>query len=375
VKVLGWVSLLTDLGAHMIYPLLPAFLTGPLRAGPLLLGAVEGLAEAAASLVKVGSGWLSDRMPRKPLILAGYGVASVARPLLALATSWGQVLAIRLADRVGKGLRGAPRDALVAEVVAPASRGRAFGFHRAMDHAGAFGGPLLAATALAAGAELRTVFALSAIPAALSLLLLALGVRENRRSAPARRREEAPSGKGLGTALTRYLLAVGLFSLGNSSDAFLLLRAQAAGIAVAALPLLWAAHHLVKSTTATWGGALSDRLGRRRLIALGWGLYALVYAGFGYASQPLEIWGLFLAYALHEALTEGAERALVADLAPAESRGRAFGLYHAVCGATLLPASLLAGYLYEQHGPPSAFLTGALLSGLGALLVAWPTRS
>lgn len=376
VKALGWVSLLTDVSAHMIHPLLPAFLTGPLRAGPLLLGAVEGVAESSASLVKIASGWLSDRLPRrKPLIVAGYGLASAARPLLALATSWGQVLVLRLVDRVGKGLRGAPRDALVAGVVDPSQRGRAYGFHRAMDHAGAFAGPLVAAGAMALGAELRLVFALAAIPAAASLAVLVAEVREPAREATSgTRRGGVPPGSALGGPLRRYLVAVGVFTLGNSSDAFLLLRAQHAGVAVASLPLLWAAHHLLKSAASTWGGTLSDRLGRRHLIGCGWALYAIVYAGFGFATRPLEIWGLFLAYALHEALTEAAERALVADLAPAESLGRAFGLYHAVSGATLLPASLLAGYLYEAYGAAPAFLTGAGLAGLAVLLVAAPDR-
>jgi len=371
VKVLGWVSLLTDVSAHMIQPLLPAFLTGPLRAGPLLLGAVEGVAESTASLVKIASGRLSDRLPRrKPLIVTGYALASVARPLLALATSWGHVLLLRLADRAGKGLRGAPRDALVAGVVEASQRGRAYGLHRAMDHAGAFAGPLVAAGALALGAELRLVFALAAIPAAASLVVLVAGVRESPRQPAAR--SFAPSRSPLGRPLVRYLVAVGVFSLGNSSDAFLLLRAQHAGVPVATLPLLWAAHHLVKSAGATWGGSLSDRLGRRRLIGLGWSLYAVVYAGFGFATRPLEIWALFLAYALHEALTEGAERALVADLAAPGERGRAFGLFHAGSGATLLPASLLAGWLYETSGAGAAFLAGALLAALAVGVLAAP---
>ncbi len=373
VKALGVVSLLTDASSEMIYPLLPAFLIA-LGSGPAFLGLVEGLAEATAAGLKVLSGWLSDRARRrKPLIVAGYGLSTVARPLLALAAAPWHVLAVRLADRTGKGTRGAPRDALIAEVTSAADRGRAFGFHRAMDHAGAFVGPLLASAALAMGAGMRTVFALAAIPGALCLLVLVFGVREDQEAVP--RPEATPDEETTSSSFRRYLAVLAVFTLGNSTDAFLLLRAQQVGVSLTALPLLWAFHHAVKSLTSTWGGGLSDRLGRRKTIALGWGVYAIAYLGFAWASTPLHAWLLFGFYSLFFALTEGPERALVADLA-ARARGRAFGLYHALTGAMLLPASLLTGAIWQRWGALAALGTGAGLAAVAAaaLLVLVPER-
>jgi MFS family permease len=367
VRALGLVSLLTDASSEMIYPLLPAFLTGTLRAGPAFLGVVEGLAETLAALVKLLSGRLSDRVPRrKPLVLAGYSLSSLARPLLALASAPSHVLSIRLLDRLGKGVRGAPRDALVVKVTAESERGRAFGFQRAMDHAGAALGPLLASAVLLVTDELRVVFALAAVPAALAVLALVRGVREEPRAASVttRAREAPPP---LEPGLVRYLAVLALFTLGNSSDAFLLLRAQQAGVPLALVPLLWTLHHLVKAAAGTWGGALSDRAGRRPTIVLGWGVYAAAYAGFATATSPLAFPALFVVYGLFHAMTEGAERALVADLAGAASRGRAFGLFHAVTGAALLPASLLTGLLWQRFGAGAALGTGAALAGLAAL--------
>lgn len=372
VKALGVVSLLTDVSSEMIYPLLPAFLLA-LGSGPAFVGLVEGLAEATAAGLKVLAGRLSDRARRrKPLIVAGYAVSTLARPLLSIATAPWHVLAVRLADRVGKGTRGAPRDALIAEVTPAPDRGRAYGFHRAMDHAGAFGGPLLASAALAMGAELRVVIALAAIPGVLSLAVLVFGVRETTTpSVPLATGDEGPTT----SAFRRYLAVLALFTLGNSSDAFLLLRAQQTGIGLTALPLLWAFHHAVKALTSTWGGALSDRLGRRRAIAAGWGVYALSYLGFAWAGSPLHAWLLFALYGLFHALTEGPERALVADLA-ARARGRAFGLYHAITGVMLLPASLLTGAIWQAWGAPVALGAGAALAGLAAaaLLALVPER-
>jgi MFS family permease len=286
---------------------------------------------------------------------------------VALATLPVHVLAVRVLDRAGKGVRGAPRDALIVEVVPTEDRGRAFGFQRAMDHAGAIVGPLLASAALLATRDLRVVFALAAVPAALAVATLVLGVREEPRVAA--HVPEGPShGPGpLEPALLRYLGVLAVFTLGNSSDAFLLLRAQETGVAVAAIPALWALHHLVKAGASTWGGALSDRLGRRRVILGGWAVYALAYAGFAAASSPLAVVVLFAFYGLYHALTEGAERALVADLAGEATRGRAFGLFHAVTGAALLPASLLTGLLWQRFGAPVALGTGAALAAVAAL--------
>jgi MFS family permease len=369
VRSLGLVSLLTDASSEMIYPLLPAFLTGTLRAGPAFLGVVEGLAETVAAGLKIVSGGLSDRLPRrKPLVVAGYSLSSLVRPLVALATAPAHVLAVRVLDRVGKGVRGAPRDALVAEVTRREDLGRAFGFQRAMDHAGAMVGPLLASAAMLATGDLRVVFALAAIPAVLAVATLVLGVREEPRpAAPATGSATAGGSGPFEPALLRYLGVLAVFTLGNSSDAFLLLRAQETGVALAAIPALWALHHLVKAGVSTWGGSLSDRVGRRRVIVGGWGIYALAYAGFAWATSPLATVGLFAFYGLFHALTEGAERALVADLTGETTRGRAFGLFHAVTGATLLPASLITGLLWQRFGAPVALGTGAALAALAAL--------
>ncbi|MBL8962010.1 MAG: MFS transporter, partial [Gemmatimonadetes bacterium] len=279
VLVLSVVSLLTDASSEMIYPLLPVFMASVLGAGAVAVGALEGLAQAVSALMQVVSGQWSDRVARrKPLIVAGYTLASVLRPLVGLATSVGQVLAIRVGDRVGKGVRGAPRDALIAASVPAADRGRAFGFHRAADHAGAVIGPLAAFALLSWwGVGLRTVFLLAAIPAVLAVVVAVVGIIE----VPATARGTV---RGLGQVprgtLARYLGVLALFTLGNSTDAFLLLRAQEAGVPVAQVPLLWAFLHVVKSLASTPGGALSDRVGRRPLLLAGWAVYALVYLGF-----------------------------------------------------------------------------------------------
>ena len=366
VKVLGAVSLLTDVSSEMIYPLLPAFLIGPLKASPAFLGMVEGLAEAAASLVKFLSGRISDALPRrKPLVVAGYALSSVARPLVALASAPLHVLWIRLADRIGKGTRGAPRDALVAEVTPGDARGRAYGFHRAMDNLGALLGPLAASALLAFQVELRTVFALAAVPALISLLVLVLGVREQHRSGPRPAAATGPAAASSGS-LRWYLGVLAVFTLGNSSDAFLILRAQEAGVGLTAIPLVWALHNGVKAAASTHGGAFSDRFGRRPSIVLGWAVYAVAYAGFALATSALAITLLFALYGIFHALSEGPERALVADLAGAGSRGAAFGAYHAVTGAMLLPASLLTGWLWQSYGSAAALLTGAALAAVAA---------
>lgn len=378
VRALAAVSFLTDAASEMLYPLLPAFLGTVLGASPALVGAIEGAAESTAALVKVASGWWRDRTGRaKPLVVLGYGLATVARPLVSLTTAAWQVLALRLVDRTGKGIRGAPRDALLAGSVDATMRGRAFGFHRAADHAGAVVGPLLAFALLqGAGLELRTVFALSAIPGVLSLVVLVAGVHEPRtprapttQASPTRADD---AGVAARTPLPRrfwaVLATILVFTLGNSTDAFLLLRAQDLGVPVALLPILWAAHHVVKSALATPFGALSDRVGRRTLLLAGWAWYALVYAGFAFATTAWHAWALFLLYGAHFALVEGAERALVADLVPAERRGTAFGWFNAAVGAAALPASLLLGAVWNGYGATAAFLTGAGIAGAACVL-------
>lgn len=370
VLALGLVSLLTDVSSEMIYPLLPLFLTSVLGAGQTFVGLVEGVAESAASLTKLFSGWLSDRLGRrKGLVLTGYTLSSFTRPLVAFALAPWHVLAIRFADRLGKGLRTSPRDALIAASTDGTIMGRAYGFHRSMDHLGAVAGPALAFGLLALlGERLRTVFLLAAIPGLLSIVILILWVSEIRVDhAPAAKESRLP-GRPDGQ-LIRFLMIVTLFTLGNSSDAFLLLRAQEVGIAVAHLPLLWMFFHLVKAASGLPGGILSDLRGRRGAIIAGWLVYALAYMGFGVASQPWQIWVLFAFYGLYFGLTEGVERALIADLVSAERQASAFGLYHFCIGIAALPSSLLMGYLYQRFGAGLAFTTGASLAALSTLLL------
>ena len=375
IVTLGWVSLLTDVASDMIYPLLPEFLTKTLGAGPAALGLIEGVAESTASLTKMVSGWWSDRIRRrKPLVVVGYALAAVVRPLAGLATSWVQVLSIRFADRVGKGIRTAPRDALLAELAPPERLGRAFGFQRAMDNAGAMVGPVLAAILLRFWIENeRTVFLLAFLPglAALALLLWKVPERRRENAAPAARSDpEVPLPR-------RFWVLIGifvLFTLANSTDAFLLLRARDAGVRLWQIPLLWAFFNGVKAASGVPGGMLSDRIGRVRTLALGWLVYALSYTGFAFAAKPLAIWGLFAFYGLFFGLTEGAERALVADLVPGPLRGRAFGIFHGSIGIAALPASLLFGIWWKLFGAPAAFSIGAglALSAMVALLLSRP---
>jgi MFS family permease len=369
IYAIGATSLLNDAASEMIYPLLPAFLTSVLGAGAATLGVIEGSADALSSLLKLVSGHLSDRGDRrKPLVVLGYVIAGLARPLVAFARGAGFVLAVRLVDRTGKGLRASPRDALIGDLAPPGLHGRAYGVHEAMDHAGAVIGPLVAYGLLALGLPLRRVFLLSAIPALAACLVVALVVRE----APRRRAARAAVAEAPGPVLSRpfigYLAAVVLFALGNSSDAFLLLRAQDAGVPVAAAPLLWSLHHVVKSAISPSGGALADRVGRRPALALGWLVYSAIYAGFAFATGAAAIATLFVVYGLHFALVGGAQKALVAEIVPPAARARGFGAYHLCVGLAALPASLIFGLLYQRLGAPAAFLTGSGLA-LGAVLV------
>lgn len=384
VLVLAAVSFLTDASSEIIYPLLPIFLTTVLGAGAAAVGAIEGAAETTSALLKLASGWWSDRLSRrKPLVVAGYAIASLARPLVAIAQSAAQVLVIRLTDRVGKGIRGAPRDALIAESVDPSIRGRAFGFHRASDHAGAVVGPLIAFALLSwERVDLRTVFLIAAIPGLLSVVVLIVGVREVPRAMPAPDVLENTSTArlertGLGQRFWVFLAAVFVFTLGNSTDAFLILRANQLGVPVAMVPVLWAALHVVKSASSMPGGVLSDRVGRKPLILAGWATYAAVYLAFGQATQAWHAWALFLAYGVFFGLTEGTERAMVADLVGREHRGTAFGWYNLAIGIGALPASLLFGLVWDRFGPARAFAVGAALAFAAAmvlLMVAAPAR-
>jgi MFS family permease len=371
VVALGLASLFTDLSSEMIYPLLPLFLVQTLAVGAVAVGVVEGAAEATAALLKVASGWLTDRWGRrKPLVVAGYGISGTARPLVGLAGSWPAVALLRVADRVGKGLRTSPRDALIADVTPPERHGAAFGLQRAMDHAGAVGGPLVAAALLAIPAVgLRHVFLLAGIPGLVVMVILVFWVRDPKRAAPSPAAAAPVQWRALNANLRRLLLAVGVFALGNSTDAFLLLRFSAAGVGDAAIALLWAALSAVKMA-ATWvGGRLSDRVGRRPMILSGWAVYAAVYVGFAAASSTGVLIAIFMVYGLYYGLTEPVERAWVAGLAGAQVRGTAFGAYHGVIGLAALPASVIFGALYAAFGPAAAFGTGAALAGIAALLL------
>ena len=371
VIALGWVSFLTDMSSDMIYPLLPAFLTKSLGAGPAAVGLIEGLAETTASLTKIGSGIWSDRVRRrKPIVVLGYVIAAIARPLVGFARLWSQVLAIRFTDRVGKGIRTSPRDALLADIVPGDRRGRAFGLQRAMDNAGAVVGPLLAALLLKlAFVDERGVFLLAAVPGFAAIVVLLVAVPDTARRAEVVRAPSPARGK-LPATFWRVVAIFAFFTLANSTDAFLLLRAQDAGVALWQIPLLWSFFHAVKSATGVPGGALADRAGRVPAITLGWLVYCLAYAGFAFVSRPLAVWGLFAFYALFFGLTEGSERAFVADLVPEELRGRAYGAFHAAIGFTALPASVIFGVLWKQFGARTAFLTGAAVA-LAAAAALW----
>lgn len=388
VLALAAVSFLTDASSEIIAPLLPLFLVGSLGTSVRMVGLIEGAAEAVAALLKLASGWWSDRVSRrKPLIVAGYTIASVVRPLVALAQTGSQVLAIRLVDRVGKGIRGAPRDALLAASVPVAQRGRAFGFHRAADHAGAVAGPLIALACLQGlGMEVRSVFWVAAIPGALAVLVALVFVRETRGDGAASKVIEpvaavvapADSVQSPRPPLPRTFWSgvapMVLFTLGNSTDAFLLLRASQLGVSTALIPLLWVVLHFVKSASSTPGGALSDKLGRRPLIVAGWALYAAVYAGFALAEAQWHAWALFALYGVVFGLTEGSEKALVADLVPATHRGTAFGWYHALLGVAALPASVLFGAVWDMWSSRTAFLAGAGIAMLASVWMALQMR-
>ncbi len=364
VIALGVVSLVNDSAGDMINPLLPAFIAA-VGGGPELLGLIEGVADATGSLLKLLSGYLADRIGHfKALTAVGYTIAAAARPVLAVCGAWWQILAIRFADRCGKGVRGSPRDRLIAEATPRTVRGRAFGFQRAMDHAGGLVGPIVVYVMMAHGIGMRGVFAWTALPGAISILILAREVRRDTEWQPPAKIE---IGLPRDPAYRRLLLAAFVFTLGGASDAFLLWRAGELGIATIYAPVLYWILSLVKTVSSTYGGALSDRFGRRRLILSGWALYAAVYLGFAFATHPWEIWALFAVYGLFYGFTEGVERALVVDLVSEEWRGRALGAYQAATGVALLPASIIFGFLYQRASAESAFIFGAAMAAIAAL--------
>jgi MFS family permease len=369
VWLLGFISLFTDAASEAIYPLLPLFLTVTLGAGVVSIGIVEGVAESISSLLRIVSGRLSDRwQQRRSLVRVGYTLSTFVRPLIGLATSWTTVLALRGIDRVGKGIRGAPRDAWLADVADPRARGRVFGFHRAMDHAGAIVGPLLAAGWLMwRPGDLKGLFLATVPPGAVVLWLLLRLPPDPARSHASTPVASSPQWRNLPRDFWRLMFVLTLFTLGNSTDAYLLLQLSHRGAGVVAIPVLWALLHVVKAGASIAGGMLADRFGRRPAIMAGWVLYAAVYAGFAIVDTAAGLVALFLVYGGFYGLTEGAERALVADVVPASLRGAAFGLYQATLGVGSLCASILFGLIWQAAGPTLAFSTGAVLALIAAI--------
>jgi MFS family permease len=376
-------SFFMDISSEMVINILPLFLSNVLGVKTNIIGVIEGVAEATASILKVFSGWISDKLRgRKWIAVAGYGISALSKPFFYIANSWGMIAGVRWADRLGKGIRTAPRDALVADSIKEDQRGLAFGFHRAADTGGAVIGLLIAALAiwLAQSSSqtlgentFRTVVLISLIPAFLAVLSLALGAVDIKKRGAA----EAPkiTLKGLGKPFITFLVIVGLFDLGNSSDAFLVLRAQERGMSVIGILLMLATFNLVYALISTPAGSLSDRIGRKKLIIGGWLVYGLIYLGFALAQQPWHVWVLYLTYGLYYGMAYGTAKAMVADLVPSEMRGTAYGTYNAILGIIDFPASLIAGLLWqgvggwEGFGPSAPFLFGGALAFLAALLM------
>ena len=386
-------SFLTDISSEMLINLLPLFLFSVLGVRTAFIGLIEGVAEAVSSLVKMTSGWLSDRLRmRKPLAVLGYAVSTLAKPFLYVATSWGAVLGVRFADRIGKGLRTAPRDALIADSIPESRRGFAFGLHRAGDTAGAVVGIGLAIAIILVSqrgaAELsretfQTVVLISIIPAVLAVITLAVGVQEikpgmgicaEQGSKPIEEKKEEKTRGGLMSTnrfFRNYILIMALFTLGNSSDAFLILRAKTTGLSVVNILAMMMVFSLIYTIISVPAGVLSDQVGRKRILMVGWALYVVVYLGFARASDGWHAWALMALYGVYYGLTEGVARAFVADLVPSHQRGTAYGILHAVIGLVALPASIIAGVLWQGIGAWSGFGPGApFLFGAGAAFLA-----
>lgn len=382
---LGIVSLLTDVSSEMIFTLVPLFLSNVLGATATIIGLVGGLSDSTEGIFKIFSGWFSDKIGKpKLLTVLGYSVSTVVKPFMLLAASWGAVTGIRLGDRVGKGIRAAPRDALIADSVSAGERGRGFGLHRAMDTSGAVLGLALAAIIIylvqGGGLELslksyRWLILIGVIPAVLAILVLLVFVRERgkeHRSSGSSQRGLSLSGlkAGFDTRFKVFLAIMAVFTLGNSSDFFVILRAQNLEVPLIYVVMMLVLFNIVYASISLPMGILSDKLGRRRVITVGWFIYALVYLGFALASNVWQAWLLFAGYGLYYGVVEGVARAFVADLVPEEKRGTAYGLYHGVVSLALLPASLIAGWLWDAVSPAAPFYFGAglaFVAGLGIM--------
>jgi len=404
VAAMGLTSFLTDFSTELYYPLLPVFLRTVIGTGVRFIGIIEGIAETTASLLKLVSGWLSDKLNRrKALVIGGYGLSGLTRPLIAISAAGWHVLGARFIDRIGKGIRTSARDALIADSTHKDYRGKAFGFHRAMDHAGAVVGPLVAfvlmtAMLLGAGAfaalishpldtfarmenmqpteqNFRAIFWLASIPAVLAVLVLVFFVTEIRRTGEYTKLPVLTL-KPFDRYFKRFIPIILLFTLGNSSDAFLILRAKDLGVATVFVPILWVALHIVKMLSSMPGGAWSDKVGRRKAIVAGWAVYSLIYLGFAFARHQWHIWSLFTLYGIYFGLTEGTEKAFVADLVPSELRATAYGIYNFAIGIAAFPASFIMGVLWQAFNPMVAFAFGAVLALIAVvfLLLAIPAR-
>lgn len=370
VIVLGVVSLLNDLASDIVIPLIPILLATILGAGPVALGLIEGVADAVASLLKLWSGRHSDSIKgrRKMLALSGYTLSNIARPLLGLAGSWVTVLLLRSLDRVGKGIRSAPRDALLVDATPLHMRGYAFGFHRAMDNGGAVGGALLAAAVLAwSSISLPNVILLSAIPGFLAVMLIGTGIKHDRSQAMISTPLPPLRWNVLALPMRRYLVVLSLFTFARASETFIVLLGYQLGGSIVELLLLWAMLNLAKTLTSTWGGRLADQFGRTRLLLLSWSAFAVSFALYGVATRMPMLWLITIGYGLLMGMSEGAERALISDYADAEQRGTAFGWYHLIVGIAAIPAGLLFGGLWHYCGYAVAFYVAAALAGLSAI--------
>ncbi len=374
---LGIVSFLTDVSSEMIFTLIPLFLSNVLGAATTIIGLIGGLSESADAIFRIFSGWLSDRIgKRKFLAVAGYAISTVAKPFMYLASTWGVVLGVRFSDRIGKGIRTSPRDALIADSVSPEERGKGFGLHRAMDTAGAVLGLSIAAIVIylvqggGLALSLKTyqwLVLIGIVPAVLAVIILVRFVTERERKPPSPGTPRPgfnliKLAAGFDTRFKVFLAIMAVFTLGNSSDFFAILRAQNLGSSVFHIALMLVLFNATYAAISLPAGKLSDRLGRRRVIAMGWGVYALVYLGFALATNLWQVWLLFAAYGIYYGVVDGVARAFVADLVPAEKRGTAYGLYHGVVGLTLLPASLIAGWLWQAYSPQAPFFFGAALA-------------
>lgn len=371
VYITGVVSLLTDISSEMIYPILPLFIVNVLGAPQTVLGLIEGVAESTASIFKVLSGYFSDKMGRrKPLIVLGYSLSDLIKPFLAFTSRWEQVLLIRFADRVGKGVRTSPRDALIGDVTEASQRGKAFGFHRAMDTLGAAVGPITTfAILFFFRNDFRLVFLLAAIPGVFAILILAGFLKEKQRPRSSEAEETKIGFSSLSRSFRYFALLSAVFAIGNFSDAFLILRGQDLGVRVALIPLVYFLFNGVYSLAAVPSGILSDKIGRKRVLLTGFIVFSLVYLGFAIARSPVAVWLLFPFYGIFYAMTEGVSRAMITDLVPAGVRGTAIGSYNFILGIAAFPASIIAGSLWQYVSPTAPFFFGAATAATATIML------